>query len=347
MDAERPATEDPATDAPVSDTALTQVVRLLEATCPACGAQPGDACTGGETIADLPVPLHEARQVTTEHATPFKAARRRLGLTPLLLQSPHDPAAAAVIAATLQCHPCFADAWPDLTPEEDHAFRIWMRRSSVDKAWNERVADLTGAETAWHDTRHEHEEPVRPRRNTRSRVSINLENVQRRLNFTKWQIDAAFRLEHLPPWIFTAGRREWTATLIDTLDRDAIAEQLGDQRPLSPTQTKERLRTRIGSDFPVHVGLLVKRGHLRPVGRRYGAPTFLPQDVDDLAADLAEQAVMAPSPPVPAQHKPVPAEREPDPFPPGYFEERYEALYPQRRKRSTATQWRQPLTNRE
>ncbi|MCD0446365.1 hypothetical protein LO763_22375 [Glycomyces sp. A-F 0318] len=82
------------------------------------------------------------------------------------------------------------------------------------------------------------------------------------------------RLGHLPPWSFTADRREGTAALIEALDRDAFWERLG-----------------VG--FPVHVGLLVKRGHLRPVGWRYGAPTFVPQHVDDLPGAVIKRAVMA------------------------------------------------------
>ena len=67
----------------------------------------------------------------------------------------------------------------------------------------------------------------------------------------------------LPPWIFTQGRREWSTALIDAFDCASLLEQVGDRWPLGPQRIAEMLRDRIGADFPVSVGVLVKAGYLR------------------------------------------------------------------------------------
>lgn len=326
MDAE------PLPTAPLSDADVATAIRLLTTPCPTCDAGDGEPCTGdAATVEAMPVPIHHARQDAALRLAPFTAARRRLGLAPLAQPVTHDPVSAAVIAAAAQCHPCFAAAWPGVSAEEDAAFRAWMRRAALDKAWNEDVTNLTDDETAWHDAHHDPGSPVRSITRLRPRICCDFAGVQRRLQFTVWQVQAAYALGALPPWIFTEGKRMWTVALVEAVDRDAVLEQISDQRPLSPEQTRSRLRARIGADFPVHLDLLIKRGHLQPVGTRYGAPVFLPQHVDAVPAAFVEQAVMAPSPPVPAQYEPVPDERESDPFPPGYYEERYAASYPTRK----------------
>ncbi|MCD0446364.1 hypothetical protein LO763_22370 [Glycomyces sp. A-F 0318] len=144
----------------------------MDAAAFSCGPSNDTAMPG------LPVVLHPARHRAAGQSLPLPATRRRVGLTPLLPPLPHDPA--AVIAAVTQCPPRFAAAWPDRTPDDDRTCRTWTRRPSVDKTWNNRIADLTDDETAGHDVRHEHAVRVRRKRSARDRVSINVATMQRR-----------------------------------------------------------------------------------------------------------------------------------------------------------------------